>query len=175
MSVARNWRSPLNADGSAGIARGRRSVACLLSCVLLGPVGGRALAGAQVDPPTAGDLKQLSIEDLMNVEVTSAAKGPQRPLQAAASIQVITAEDIRRAGATNIPQALRLADNLVVAQRTAHDWAISARGFHAKLGNKLLVLIDGRAVYTPLYGGGLLNVPDYLLTDIERNEGNNGR
>ena len=170
MSVARNWRSPLNADGSAGIARGRRSVACLLSCVLLGPVGGRAFAGAQIDTPIAGDLKHLSIEDLMNLEVTSVAKGPQRLLQAAASIQVITAEDIRRAGATNIPQALRLADNLVVAQRTAHDWAISARGFNANLANKLLVLIDGRAVYTPLYGGVLWNVPDYLLADIDRIE-----
>src|SRR3984893_6826686 len=170
MSVARNWRSPLNADGSAGIARGRRSVACLLSCVLLGPVGSRAFAGAQVDTPTAGDLKQLSIEDLMNLEVTSVAKGPQRLLQAAASFQVITAEDIRRAGATNIPQALRLADNLVVAQRTAHDWAISARGFNANLANKLLVLVDGRAVYTPLYGGVLWNVQDCLLADIERIE-----
>jgi iron complex outermembrane receptor protein len=131
-------------------------------------VGGRAFAGAQVDTPTAGDLKQLSIEDLMNLEVTSVAKGPQRLLQAAASIQVITAEDIRRAGATNIPQALRLADNLEVAQRTAHDWAISARGFKANLANKLLVLVDGRAVYTPLYAGVLWNVQDCLLADIDR-------
>src|ERR1700719_3273349 len=156
MSVARKRRSLLrNADGRAGRACGRRSAACLLTCVLLAPVGGRAFAGAQIDTPIAGDLKHLSIEDLMNLEVTSVAKGPQRLLQAAASIQVITAEDIRRAGATNIPQALRLADNLVVAQRTAHDWAISARGFNANLANKLLVLIDGRAVYTPLYGGVL--------------------
>lgn len=127
MSVARNWRSPLTkADESAGSARGRRSAACLLTCVLLGPVGGRAFAGAQVDTPTAGDLKQLSIEDLMNLEVTSVAKGPQRLLQAAAAIQVITADDIRRSGASSIPEALRLADNLQVAQINAHDWAISA-------------------------------------------------
>jgi iron complex outermembrane receptor protein len=133
-------------------------------------VGGRAFAGAQVDTPTAGDLKQLSIEDLMHLEVTSVAKGPQRLLQAAAAIQVITADDIRRSGASSIPEALRLADGLQVAQISAHDWAISARGFNANLANKLLVLVDGRAVYTPLYGGVLWNVQDCLLADIDRIE-----
>jgi iron complex outermembrane recepter protein len=171
MSVACNWRSLLtNAEGRAGSARGRRSAACLLTCVLLGPVGGGAFAAAQVDTPAAGDLKQLSIEDLMNIEVTSVAKEPQRLLQAAAAIQVITADDIRRSGASSIPEALRLADNLQVAQINAHDWAISARGFNANLANKLLVLVDGRAVYTPLYGGVLWNVQDYLLADIDRIE-----
>jgi iron complex outermembrane receptor protein len=170
MSVARNRRSSLNADGSAGTAHGRRSAACLLTCVLLGPVGDRAFAATQVDTPTAGDLKQLSIEDLMNLEVTSVAKEPQRLLQAAAAIQVITADDIRRSAASSIPEALRLADGLQVAQINAHDWAISARGFNANLANKLLVLIDGRAVYTPLYGGVLWNVQDCLLADIDRIE-----
>jgi iron complex outermembrane receptor protein len=171
MSVARNWRSPLtNANGRAGTPRGRRGAACLLTCVLLGPVGERALAGAQVDTSTAGDLKQLSIEDLMNLEVTSVAKEPQRLLQAAAAIQVITADDIRRSGASSIPEVLRLADGLQVAQINAHDWAISARGFNANLANKLLVLIDGRAVYTPLYGGVLWDVQDCLLADIDRIE-----
>jgi iron complex outermembrane receptor protein len=171
MSVERDWRSFFtNADGSAGSARGRRNAVCLLTCVLLGPVSGRAFAGTQVDMPSAGDLKQLSIEDLMNLQVTSVAKEPQRLLQAAAAIQVITADDIRRSGASSIPEALRLADNLQVAQITAHDWAISARGFNANLANKLLVLIDGRAVYTPLYGGVLWNVQDCLLADIDRIE-----
>jgi len=171
MSVVRNWRSLLtNADGRAGSARGRRSAACLLTWVLLGPAGGGAFAGAQVDTPAAGNLKQLSIEDLMNLEVTSVAKEPQRLLQAAAAIQVITADDIRRSGASSIPEALRLADNLQVAQISAHDWAISARGFNANLANKLLVLVDGRAVYTPLYGGVLWDVQDCLLADIDRIE-----
>src|SRR3984893_16454506 len=171
MSVARKRRSLLrNADGRAGSACGRRSAACLLTCVLLGPVGGRAFAGAQIDTPIAGDLKHLSIEDLMNLEVTSVAKEPQRLLQAAAAIQVITADDIRRSGAASIPEVLRLADNLQVAQINAHDWAISARGFNANLANKLLVLVDGRAVYTPLYGGVLWNVQDCLLADIDRIE-----
>jgi iron complex outermembrane receptor protein len=129
-----------------------------------------AFADAATTLASAKELKELSVDDLMNVEVTSVTKEPQKLLQAAASIQVITSEDIRRSGATSIPEALRLADNLEVAQINAHDWAISARGFNANLANKLLVLIDGRAVYTPLYGGVLWNVQDYLLNDIERIE-----
>src|SRR5256886_8885986 len=171
MSVARNWSSFLvTVDHGAGSARGRRSAAFLLTWLLLAAVGGRAFAGAPVDMPIAGDLKRLSIEDLMNLDVTSVAKEPQRLLQAAAAIQVITADDIRRSGASSIPEVLRLADNLEVAQINAHDWAISARGFDANLANKLLVLVDGRAVYTPLYGGVLWNVQDCLLSDIERVE-----
>src|SRR5882762_1686283 len=170
MSEARNWRSFLMIDG-AGSTRARRSAAILLTCALVGAMGGgRAFAGAQVDAPTAGDLKRLSIEDLMNLDVTSVAKEPQRLLQAAAAIQVITAGDSRRSGASSIPAVLRLADNLQVAQINAHDWAINARGFNANLANKLLVLVDGRAVYTPLYGGVLWNVQDCLLADIERIE-----
>src|SRR5256885_16647852 len=85
MSVARNWRSfPVTVDHGAGSARGRRSAAFLLSWVLLGAVGGQAFASAQGTTPTAGDLKHLSIEDLMNLDVTSVAKEPQRLLQAAA-------------------------------------------------------------------------------------------
>ena len=159
-----------NVNDSDGGANGkpRRVAATLLTCCLLWQSGGAVFA----DPPadTGGALKQLSVEELMNVEVTSVAKEPQKLLQAAASIQVITSEDIRRSGATSIPEALRLADNLEVAQINAHDWAISARGFNANLANKLLVLIDGRAVYTPLYGGVLWDVQDYLLEDIDRIE-----
>jgi iron complex outermembrane receptor protein len=112
----------------------------------------------------------MSLEQLMNVQVTSVSRRPQSLIQAAAAIQVITSEDIRRFGATSLPEALRLADNLEVAQINAHDWVISARGFNADLANKLLVLIDGRAVYTPLYGGVLWNVQDYPLSDIDRIE-----
>jgi iron complex outermembrane receptor protein len=118
----------------------------------------------------SAELSQMSLEQLINVQVTSVSRRPQKLIQAAAAIQVITSEDIRRFGATSLPEALRLADNLEVAQISAHDWAISARGFNANLANKLLVLIDGRAVYTPLYGGVLWNVQDYPLSDIERIE-----
>jgi iron complex outermembrane receptor protein len=151
--------------------RAAHRAAALLTFLSLACYGAEALAEANTaDAPSTGDLKQLSLEDLMNVKVTSVSKQPQKLLQAASAIQVITSDDIRRSGATTLPEALRLADNLEVAQINAHDWAISARGFDANLANKLLVLIDGRAVYTPLYGGVLWNVQDYLLEDIDRIE-----
>ncbi len=115
-------------------------------------------------------LKQLSVEDLMNLEVTSVAKGPEPLREAPAAIQVITADEIGRSGASSLPEALRLADNLEVAQKDANDWAISARGFNANLADKLLVLVDGRAVYSPLYAGVLWNVQDYPLEDLDRIE-----
>jgi iron complex outermembrane recepter protein len=129
-----------------------------------------AVAHADADAPSTGELKQLSVEQLMNIEVTSVARHPEKLLEAASAIQVITQEDIRRSGATSIAEALRLADNLEVAQKNSHDWAISARGFNTALGNKLLVMIDGRTVYTPLYSGVFWDVQDYLLEDIDRIE-----
>src|SRR5580704_3653686 len=158
------------ANDAAGPASGGGRTVALLICMSLALSGGPALADPPLAANAAGSLKQMSVDELMDVEVTSVAKEPQKLLRAAAAIQVITAEDIRRSGATSIPEALRLADNLQVAQINAHDWAISARGFNANLANKLLVLIDGRVVYTPLYGGVLWNVQDYLLNDIERIE-----
>jgi iron complex outermembrane recepter protein len=114
--------------------------------------------------------KKMSLEELMNQEVTSVAKQPEPLGHAPAAIQVVTGDEIRRSGASSIPEALRLADNLEVAQINSHDWAISARGFNSHLGDKLLVLMDGRAVYSPLYGGVLWNMQDYLLEDIDRIE-----
>ena len=116
------------------------------------------------------DFSQMSLEDLSNIEVTSVSRQPERILDAPAAITVITSEDIRRSGATSIPEALRLADNLTVAQKNSHDWAISARGFNADLANKLLVMIDGRTVYSPLYSGVFWDRQDYLLADIDRIE-----
>ena len=112
----------------------------------------------------------MSLEELSNVEVTSVSRHPEKLSEAASAIQVITAEDIRRSGAASIPQVLRLADNLDVAQVNSHDWAITARGFNTALSNKLLVLIDGRTVYTPLFSGVFWNAQDYLLKDIDRIE-----
>src|SRR5438552_5565767 len=106
----------------------------------------------------------------MNIEVTSVSKRPERLFETASAIQVITQEDIRRSGATSIPEALRLASNLEVAQIDAHQWAISSRGFNNTTSNKLLVLIDGRTVYTPLYAGVFWDVQDTLLEDIDRIE-----
>ncbi|HSZ07206.1 MAG TPA: TonB-dependent receptor plug domain-containing protein [Steroidobacteraceae bacterium] len=129
-----------------------------------------AAAAADNAPSTIGELKQLNLEDLMNVQVTSVARHPEKLIDAASAIQVITQEDIRRSGATSIPEALRLADNLQVAQKNSHDWAISARGFNTALANKLLVMIDGRTVYTPLFSGVFWDVQDYVLADIDRIE-----
>ena len=133
---------------------------------------GGALSPAHADntPSSIGELKQLNVEDLMNVEVTSVTRHPEKLIGAASAIQVITQEEIRRSGATSIPEALRLADNLQVAQKNSHDWAISARGFNTALANKLLVMIDGRTVYTPLYSGVFWDVQDYVLADIDRIE-----
>ena len=128
------------------------------------------IAHADDDESSGGNLKRLSIEELMNIEVTSVERHPEKLRQAPSAIQVITQEDIRRSGATSIPEALRLADNLEVAQKNSHDWAISARGFNTALGNKLLVMIDGRTVYTPLYSGVFWDVQDYLLEDVDRIE-----
>ena|SRR5665213_1475948 len=115
-------------------------------------------------------LKKMSLEELMNLDVTSVAKEPESYGQAPAAIDVITGDEIRRSSASSIPEALRLADNLDVAQVTSSSWAISARGFNASVGDKLLVLMDGRSVYTPLFSGVIWNLQDYLLEDIDRIE-----
>jgi len=121
-------------------------------------------------PRKLRDLADLSIAELMQVEVTSVSKKQQRLSQVAAAVHVITQEDIRRSGATSIPEALRLAPGVQVARIDASKWAISIRGFNGRWANKLLVLMDGRRVYTPEFGGVYWGVQDTLLDDIERIE-----
>ena len=116
------------------------------------------------------DLKQLSLEDLGNLEVTSLNKAPEEVLKTPAAIFVITQEDIRRSGATSIPEALRLAPGVDVAQIDANHWSISIRGFAGQFSKSLLVLIDGRSVYTPLFSGVYWNVQNVMLEDVERIE-----
>lgn len=116
------------------------------------------------------DIAELPIEELGQIEVTSVSKRNESLANAAAAIFVITHEDIRRSGATSIPEALRLAPNLHVAQVNAHGYAISARGFNNNAANKLLVLIDGRSIYTPLFSGVFWDVQDVMLEDVERIE-----
>jgi iron complex outermembrane receptor protein len=120
--------------------------------------------------PLIGALKKLSVEQLMDLEVTSVSRGPEKLSGTASAIQVVTGDEIRRSGAASIPEALRLAGNLDVAQKNSHDWGISARGFNTELANKLLVMIDGRTVYTPLFSGVVWDVQDCLLEDIDRIE-----
>ena len=104
------------------------------------------------------------------MEITSVSRHAERLSDAAASIFVITSEDIRRSGATNLPDVLRLAPNLQVARTGSTTYAISARGFNNSLGNKLLVLIDGRTVYTPLFSGVFWDAQDVMLEDVDRVE-----
>ncbi len=119
---------------------------------------------------SSGALKRLSLEQLMNLDVTSVDKKPEPFGLAPAAIDVITGDAIRRSGVTTLPEALRLADNLEVAQKNSHDWAISARGFNTDLSNKLLVLMDGRSIYTPLFSGVFWDIQDTLLNDLDRIE-----
>lgn len=130
----------------------------------------RAFSQVPDSLPPPSTLKRLSLEQLLDVEVTSVSKRPEKLGETASAIQVITGEDIRRSGASSLPEALRLAPNLQVAQVNASQWAISARGFNNVLANKLLVLIDGRTVYTPLYAGVFWDVQNPPLEEIDRIE-----
>ena len=116
------------------------------------------------------DLTQFSIEELMHIEVISVAKKEQSLFGAAAAVFVVTGEDMRRAGVTSIPQALRLVPGVQVGRQDANKWAISARGFNDIFANKLLVLIDGRSVYTPVFSGVFWDIQDLVLEDVERIE-----
>ncbi|HSW16181.1 MAG TPA: TonB-dependent receptor [Ramlibacter sp.] len=118
----------------------------------------------------AADFSRMSLEELTNIEIFSVSKRAERLLDAAASIYVITRDDIHRYGATSIAELLRLAPNLQVGRVDSSQHAISARGFNSTTANKLLVLIDGRSVYTPLFSGVFWDVQDTMIEDIERIE-----
>jgi iron complex outermembrane receptor protein len=115
-------------------------------------------------------LKSLKIEDLLDTEVTSVSKKSEKLADAPAAVFVITADDIRRAGARSIPEALRMAPGIQVSQIDANKWAVTSRGFNDLFSNKLLVLMDGRSVYTPMFSGVLWDAQDTLLEDIDRIE-----
>jgi iron complex outermembrane recepter protein len=118
----------------------------------------------------APDLTSLSLEDLMNTKVSSVSKTEKKISRTAAAIFVITAADVARSGATNIPDLLRMVPGVDVAQINANTWAISARGLNGRFSNELLVMVDGRNVYTPTFGGVLWDTLDLPLEDIERIE-----
>jgi len=127
-----------------------------------------ALSAAATEHPT--DFSSMSIEDLANIEISSVSKKKESLSDAAAAVFVITQEDIRRSGYTSVPEVLRLAPNLQVARVDSSQYAITARGFNSTTANKLLVLIDGRTVYTPLFSGVFWDVQDVMLQDVERIE-----
>ena len=121
-------------------------------------------------PQDPAALKSLSLEELSQIEVTTPSKEPVKAFQTPAAIYVITGEDIRRSGATSIPEALRLAPGVEVARIDANKWSIGIRGFGSRLTRSVLVLIDGRTVYTPLFAGTYWEVQDTLMEDIDRIE-----
>ncbi len=144
--------------------------ALILFVLALGwPVGFTRAAG----PPDAqdqGSLKQLSLEQLGNLEVTTASKSPQQVWKTPAAIYVITQDDIRRSGALTIPEALRLAPGVEVARIDANKWSVGIRGFGSRLARSVLVLFDGRNVYNTLEAGTYWEVQDTVLEDIDRIE-----
>jgi iron complex outermembrane receptor protein len=145
----------------------RRWMALFLAVVAAAACAPQAVAQEITD---TRNLADLSIEELMNESVTSVSKRQQKLSQVAAALFVINQEDIRRSGALNIPDLLRMVPGLDVAQINANTWAISARGFNHQFSDKLLVLIDGRAVYQPTSGGVYWDTQDVPLEDIERIE-----
>jgi iron complex outermembrane receptor protein len=144
----------------------RAAVRCALA-IGLAATAAPAIASAV---PELKDLERLSLEELANVVVTSVSRRAERLSDVAASAFVITSEDIRRSGATSLPEVLRLAPNLQVARADANQYAITARGFNNTLANKLLVMIDGRTVYSPLFSGVFWEAQHVMLEDVERIE-----
>jgi iron complex outermembrane receptor protein len=145
----------------------------LCAAVMLSLPAVSARASIPQLPDQQSDLTSLSLEELGDLQITSGSKKPERLSDAAASVFVITADDIRRSGARTLPEALRLAPNLQVAEASATGYAISARGMNGSNNsapNKLLVLVDGRSVYSPLFSGVFWDAQEVMLEDVERIE-----
>ncbi|MFZ0744738.1 MAG: TonB-dependent receptor plug domain-containing protein, partial [Terracidiphilus sp.] len=127
----------------------------------------RAIADA---PPAQTKLKSLSLEELGNIEVTTVSKEPEEVWHTPAAIYVLTQDDIRRSGATTIPDLLRMVPGIEVGELQSNQWAVGMRGFGSAFSKDVLLLIDGRSTYTPLFEGVYWDVQDVLLEDVERIE-----
>jgi iron complex outermembrane receptor protein len=170
-------------EGHWGFAFFKRQTSRCFICILIVIAGAAFDSMAQDNSPATATntnpssaqgpavYKKMDLQELMDLDVTSVARQPQPYGQAPAAIDVVTGDEIRRSGATSLPQALRLADNLEVAQLSSSSWDISARGFNTPgFSDDLLVLMDGRSLYSPLLAGVIWNMQDYLLEDIDRIE-----
>jgi iron complex outermembrane receptor protein len=182
--------APVSRDHVDGPPRRRHSLSPALKKFLLSLVASASAAtlSAQeayrtpvepespAEPPrkttyrSPAELKKLSLEDLVDTQIPSAARRPEFLSRASSAIDVVTGEDIRRSGVTNLPDALRLATGMQVAQVDGHSWAISTRGFNISAANKMQVLMDGRSLYTPLFSGVFWDVQHAFLPDIEQIE-----
>src|SRR5688572_18108051 len=138
--------------------------------VASGVTGWGATAADARQRPSMSDLKMLSLEELGNIQVTSVSRAEETLSGAAAAVGVITSEDLRRSGATTVPEALRLVPGIQVARQTSNVWGVGSRGFTSGSSEKLLVLTDTRSVYTPLFAGVLWDAQDVFLEDVERIE-----
>ncbi len=141
-----------------------RILYCLFGVLLL------SAASVSLSYATTDDLGVLSIDELLDLDVVSVAKIPEKVSQSPAAVYVITQEALRRSGASTIPEALRMVPGMHVYRINGNKWAVSARGFAGRFANKMLVMIDGRAVYTPLFSGVFWDVQDTMIEDIEQIE-----
>src|SRR6202022_3482318 len=156
---------------------GVRSMECILFAIplafllsLVTPLQNSRAQAVDSDQTAPVSLKQLSLEQLGNLEVTTVSKEPQTIQRTAAAIYVLTQDDIRRSGATSIPEVLRLVPGVEVARVSSNSWAVGIRGFGSGFSKSVLVMIDGRSVSTPLFAGVEWNVQNLLLEDVERIE-----
>ncbi|HET9399753.1 MAG TPA: TonB-dependent receptor [Candidatus Acidoferrales bacterium] len=140
-------------------------IAAAVACTLA-----LAISAAAQNASSTKDLANASLEDLMNIQVTSVSRTEQRVSESAAAVFVITHDDIQHSGATNIPDLLRMVPGVQVAQINANKWAISARGLNDLFSNELVVVVDGRRVYTPTFGGVFWDILDLPLEDIQQIE-----
>ncbi len=161
-------RSPLERAAQAGFPRW--VLPGLFALGMGRPVTPVRAAAAEPEAWTVSALKRLSLEELANMEVTSVSKRAEPLSMTPAALHVLTGEDVVRSGVTTIPEALRWVPGLQVARIDSHTWAVGSRGFNDVFANKLLVLIDGRSVYTPLYSGVYWQYQDVLFEDLERIE-----
>jgi iron complex outermembrane receptor protein len=156
--------------GEAIPARKVAQRAVLIVVFVLTGLVNQSFAAPQANQANSEPLKQLSLAELGNVEVTTASKEPEKISKTPAAIFVLTQDDIRRSGATSIPEVLRLVPGVEVARISSNQWSVNIRGLGSGFSKSVLVLIDGRSVYTPLYAGVYWDVQNVLLEDVERIE-----
>ena len=149
---------------------GRQFLRLAAFWLVLGSVWHPVVADPQMEGAEDSTILEMSLEDLLDAQVTSVSKKPQSLSDAAAAVFVISNEDLRRSGVTNVPDALRMVPGVYVARIDANKWAVTARGFNGRFANKLLVLVDGRTVYSPSFSGVYWEMQDVMLEDVERIE-----
>src|SRR5579863_2112924 len=179
-SVMSMWLCPGTSarKGAAGAMPGASALsvvtsvqrAALIVLFLVTALVNQSLAAPQEDQANGEPLKQLSLTELGNVEVTTASKEPEKIWNTSAAIFVLTQDDIRRSGATSIPDVLRLAPGVEVARINSSQWSVGIRGFGSSFSKSVLVLIDGRSVYTPFFAGVDWEMQNVMLADVERIE-----